>query len=159
MSTLAEAAQEFLSQPRIAVVGVSRTKRDAANLIYCKLREQGHRVFPINPSAQTVEGDRCYPALAALPEKVDGVVIVTKPKNTEHVVQECVELGIPRVWMHQSMGFLGTSISEQAVKLCQDNGITVIPGGCPMMFCEPVDTPHKCMRWFLRLTGGLPKQV
>ena len=55
------------------------------------------------------------------------------------------------------MGFMGTSVSQAAVKLCVDNGITVIPGGCPMMFCETVDTPHKCMRWFLRVTGGLPR--
>jgi hypothetical protein len=37
--------------------------------------------------------------------------------------------------------------------------LSIVPAGCPMMFCEPVDFGHKCMRWVLNLTGGLPKEV
>jgi hypothetical protein len=48
-----------------------------------------------------------------------------------------------------------TSASEKAIRLCRENNITVIPGACPMMFCEPVDFGHKCMRWSLRLLGSL----
>jgi len=54
---------------------------------------------------------------------------------------------------------MGTSISEQAVEFCRENSMTVIPGGCPMMFCKPVDFVHTCLHWMLKLTGGLPKQV
>ncbi len=46
-------------------------------------------------------------------------------------------------------------VSPEAVKLCRENNIAVIPGDCPMMFCEPVDFGHKCMRWSLRLIGNL----
>jgi hypothetical protein len=66
-------------------------------------------------------------------------------------------LGIKHVWFHRSFG--QGSVAEEALSFCRDNDITVIPGGCPMMFVEKVDFGHKCMRWFLGLTGGLPKEV
>lgn len=156
MIPIRKAAEEFLAQKRIAVAAVSRNKEEAANFIYRKLAETGHEVFAVNPKTSTVEGDTCYPDLKSVPEKPDGVVMVTRPEVTETLVAECVELNIPRVWMHRS---LGNSVSEQAVKMCRQNGITVIPGGCPMMFCQPVDFGHKCLRWMMTLTGGVPKKI
>ena len=156
MSTLQSLVDDFLSQQRIAVAGVSRSEVSSpANLIYRKLRATGHRVFAINPRADSVEGDPCYPALNALPERVDGVVLVTPPEATEALVEECSQLGIPRVWMHRSLG--AGSVSERAVAACREKNISVIAGGCPMMYCAPVDFGHKCMRWVLGVTGNLPK--
>jgi predicted CoA-binding protein len=152
-----EAVEAFLAQKRIAVAGVSRNKNEAANIVYRKLRASGYEVFPVNPNAETVEGDNCYPNLKSVPGGVDGVVIATRPAVTEEVVRECAELGVPRVWIHRSFG--QGSVSEGAVDYCRENGIAVIAGGCPMMFCQPVDFGHKCMRWILNLTGGLPKEA
>lgn len=157
MPTLNEVVEEFLAQKRIAVAGVSRGGNEAANHIYRKLRDAGYQVFATNPHTGQVEGDVCYPNLAAIPGPVDGVVIATSPAATEQVVRECAELGISRVWMHRSFG--QGSVSDGAVEFCREHNIAVIPGGCPMMFCAPVDFGHKCMRWFLGLTGGLPKQA
>jgi predicted CoA-binding protein len=166
MSTIDPLIKDFLAQKRIAVAGVSRTREDAANLTYRKLRDAGYQVFAINPNTTTFDGAPCYPDLKSLPEPVDGVVIVTRPAIAEQIVRQCIELGIRRVWMHCSLGTSPlkltkkladniTSVSEEAVRLCQENGIAVIPGGCPMMFCEPVDFGHKCMRGTLRLIGSL----
>lgn len=157
MSTLKETVSDFLAQKRIAVAGVSRNEDAAANLIYRKLRDTGYQVFPINPNAKEVEGDTCYAKVNSIPDGVDGVVIATQPQVTDQIVRECAEAGISRIWMHRSFG--QGSVSAEAVDYCRENNITVISGGCPMMFCEPVDFGHKCMRWILNLTGGLPKQV
>ena len=157
MGTLNDLVTDFLSQERIAVAGVSRKRYNAANTIYRKLRKTGYHVFPVNPNHETVEGDVCYPDLKSVPEKTDGVVIVTRPQVTEQLVRQCADLGIPRVWMHRSMNFMGSSVSELAVIFCRENDITVIPGACPMMFCKPVDFAHRCLCWMLRLTGGLPE--
>jgi len=165
MSGIDSLIKDFLAQKRIAVAGVSRTREDAANRIYRKLRGAGYQVYAINPNLETFEGDPCYPDLKSLPEPVDGVVIVTRPAITEQIVRECIQLGIPRVWMHCAFGsrppkFAAklvasiTSVSEEAVRLCRENNIAVIPGGCPMMFCAPVDFGHRCMRWTLRLIGA-----
>lgn len=157
MSTMKETVSDFLAQERIAVVGVSRSEGAAANAIYKKLRETGYQVFPVNPNAQEIEGDPCYANVRSIPEGVDGVIIATQPQVTDQIVRECAAAGISRVWMHRSFG--GGSVSPEAVDYCRTHNITVIPGGCPMMFCEPVDMGHKCIRWILNLTGGLPKQV
>lgn len=85
------------------------------------------------------------------------MVIVTRPETAKAIVRQCAELGVSRVWMHRSMGFVGSSVSEEAAQICRENNISVIAGGCPMMFARPVDFGHKCMRWFLQVTGGLPR--
>lgn len=154
MAVQPKLVEEFLAEDRIAVAGVSRSGGEAANLIYRKLKSAGREVYAINPRAEEVEGDRCYPSLGALPVKVGGVVIATPPEAAEEIVGECAELGIGRVWMHRSFG--RGSVSEAAVARGRREGIAVLAGGCPMMFCEPVDLGHRCMRWILGLTGRLP---
>ena len=153
MTTLNELVTDFLAQKRIAVAGVSRTENDAANSIYRKFRDKGYTVFAVNPNAETVEGDPCYPDLKSIPGGVDGVVIVTRPEVTEEIVRECSEAGVPRVWMHKNFG--DGSTSEEAVRYCQEHGIAVIPAGCPMMFCAP-DFGHRCIKWLMQMTGKLP---
>lgn len=159
MSTMQAATQDFLAQKRIAVAGVSRDEKKTGNLIYRKLRSEGYQVFALNPYATTLEGGPCYPDLKSIPEKVDGVVIVTKPEATLQIVKECAELGIPRVWMHDGIHSMGTSVSQEAVEFCRQHGITAIPGGCPMMYCAHADFGHRIMRWMQGVTGGLPRQV
>jgi predicted CoA-binding protein len=157
LDTLDDKVHDFLAQRRIAIAGVSRNKdrHPAANLIYQRLKTSGHDVFAVNPHLQTFEGDRCYPDLRSIPGGVDGVVIVTRPDVTERIVHDCVDAGVPRVWMHQSMG-KGSSVSPVAVEYCQKHNISVIPGACPMMYGDGVDFGHTCMRWILKVTGGLP---
>src|SRR5262245_19660249 len=98
MPSLKEKADEFLSQDRIAVVGLSHNKPNAGNLIYEKLRKTGHMVYAVNPTAQNINGDPCYPDVSSIPQRPDGVVIVTRPEIAEKVVHECAAAGIKRVW-------------------------------------------------------------
>jgi predicted CoA-binding protein len=81
-------------------------------------------------------------------------VAVTPPEATEAVAHACVDLGVPRLWMHQGMG--AGSVSEAAADVCRAHGIAVIPGACPMMYLEPVDFAHRCFGGWGRLTGRLP---
>jgi hypothetical protein len=155
MPVLKEAIAEFLAQERLAVAGVSRAGNLPANLIFRKLRDAGYQVFPVNPNAREVEGVPCYPDLASVPATLQGVVVATPPSAAEALVRECVALGIPRVWMHRSVG--EGSVSAPAVRACRAAGIAVIPGACPMMFVEPVDLGHRCFRWVLGALGKLPR--
>ena len=155
MPVLMEAVADFLSQERLAVAGVSRAGDLPANLIFRKLRDAGYQVYPVNPHAQEVEGVPCYPDLASVPVHLQGVVVATPATATEAVVRECAALGVPRVWMHRSLG--EGSVSAQAVEACREAGIAVIPGACPMMFVEPVDVGHRCFRWVLGALGKLPR--
>ncbi|HEY0593944.1 MAG TPA: CoA-binding protein [Thermoanaerobaculia bacterium] len=151
MSSLADAARDFLSRKRIAVAGVSRKGDVAANAIYVKLRTAGYQVYAVNPNAEIVEGDRAWPSLASIPGGVEGVVIATHPSLAADVIRECAALGIRRVWMHRGIGH--GSVDERAVDLARELGLAVIPGSCPLMFCDPVDVGHKCIRWVYHVTG------
>jgi uncharacterized protein len=158
MVTIKDAATEFLTSKRVAVTGVSRnTQGHGSNIVYQRLRRRGFEVFAVNPNAETVEGDSTYPDLKSIPGGVEAVVIGTKPETAEATMRECAELGINHVWMHRSAG--AGSVSRAATEYGRRHGITVIDGGCPLMFDPTADFGHKCMRFFLSLSGAVPKQV
>lgn len=157
MQTIREAATEFLSHRRIAVTGVARkAEGHGANVVYQRLRERGYQVFPINPHATEVEGDRCYPDLRSVPGGVEAVVIGTRPEVAEQTMKECADLGIHHVWMHRSFG--AGSVSPAATQYGHQHGIHVIDGGCPLMFEPAADPGHKAMRFVLTLTGKVPRR-
>lgn len=155
MHSLQAAAADFLSHRRLAVAGVSRKGDTAANGIYRALRDAGYRVFPLNPNAAEVEGDPCFPSVGAIPGGVDGVIVATHPDVAAEVVRECALLRVPRVWLHRSFG--QGSVSEEAVELARSEGLDVIDGACPLMFLEPVDLGHRCIRWILNARHRLPR--
>jgi uncharacterized protein len=153
-----DAAAEFLANRRVAVTGVSRTPRDhGSNIVYKRLRERGYEVFAVNPNADEVEGDVCYHDLKSIPGGVDAVVIGTRPETAEDTMRECAELGITHVWMHRALG--SGSVSDSATDYGRQHGITVIAGGCPLMFAPTSDPGHRAMRFICTLTGSVPRQV
>jgi predicted CoA-binding protein len=158
MDTIKEAAAKFLTAKRVAVTGVSRdAKGHGSNVVYQRLRQRGYEVFAVNPNAETLEGDRAYPDLKSIPGGVGAVVIGTRPETADATMRECAELGIKQVWMHRSFG--GGSVSPSATEYGRKQGITVIDGGCPLMFGPTADGAHKCMKFFLSMSGAVPKRV
>jgi predicted CoA-binding protein len=145
----------FLREKRIAVAGVSRTGDVAANAVFKKLKGCGYEVFPVNPNTDEVEGVECYPGIASVPGDLGGVVIATRSDVSAAIVRQCAERGIKNVWFHRSFG--DGSVSQDALDECTRLGIDPIVGGCPLMFCDPVDIAHKCMKWWLQRSGKVPK--
>src|SRR6266540_1675783 len=158
MPTVKEAASEFLAKKRIAVTGVSRTPgTHGSNAVYQRLRARGYEVFAINPNTEEVEGDRSYHDLKSVPGGVEAVVIGTRPEIAEATMRECVELGLTQVWMHRLYGT--GSVSESATRYGRQHGITVIDGGCPLMFEPTADPGHRLLRLVATMRGKAPKQV
>lgn len=158
MVTTKQAASDFLAKKRIAVTGVSRNPQGhGSNAMYQRLRERGYEVFAINPHADRVEGDPCYPDLASVPGGVEAVLIGTRPETAEQTVRECAELGIKHVWMHRLFGT--GSVSAAATEYGRKHGITVIDGGCPLMFDPTADGMHKTMCRVATWTRKVPRKV
>lgn len=158
MTKTRDAASEFLSKKRIAVTGVSRSPRDhGSNVVYKRLRQRGYQVFAVNPNTNEVEGDPSYSNLKSIPDGVDAVVIGTRPEVAEDTMREAADLGIKHVWMHH--GPAASSVSDAATKFGRQRGITVIDGGCPLMFSPTSDAGHKVMRFMFTMTGRVPRQV
>jgi len=119
---------EFIDKKNvIAVVGASRNPEKYGHKVYRDLKEAGYRVYPVNPNASEILGDKCYPNLESLPERPDVVTVVVPPRVTEKIVKACKDLGIWRVWMQPG------SESEKAITFCRENGIKVIHGVCIMI--------------------------
>jgi uncharacterized protein len=158
MVAVAQAASEFLAKQRIAVTGVSRNpERHGSNVVYKRLRDRGYRVFAINPNTDEVEGDPAYTDLKSVPGGVQAVVIGTRPETAEQTMRECADLGIKHVWMHRAFG--AGSVCDSATVYGREHGITVIDGGCPLMFDPTADGAHKVMRFLLTQTGKVPRRV
>jgi predicted CoA-binding protein len=158
MTTIEEAASEFLGHRRVAVTGVSRqASGHGSNVVYKRLRDRGYEVFAVNPNADEVEGDHCYHDLGSIPGGVEAVVIGTSPEHAEATMRECAELGIGHVWMHRSVG--GGSVSPAATAYGREHGIQVIDGGCPCMFEPTADRVHKVMRFVFTVNHHVPRTV
>lgn len=142
--------EEFLAQRHLAFVGVSRDEKQFANAVYRRMRQGGRVLYPVNAMAAhaPIEGDASYLTLGAVPDPVDGVVVMVPAEKAADVVRQAIARGIPRVWLHRGVG--RGSVTEEAVRLCRDAGVEVVDGACPLMFEEPVRGVHALHRLFAR---------
>jgi predicted CoA-binding protein len=119
---------EFLEKKNVfVVVGASRDNQKYGHKVYKDLKNAGYIVYPVNPNADKILGDKCYPSLESLPEMPQVVDLVIPPKVTNQIVKVCKELGIKKVWMQPG------SESEVALSFCKDNDIQVVHGVCIML--------------------------
>jgi predicted CoA-binding protein len=159
MSRIDELVKGFLACKQVAVVGISDKRETGCNLAYRTFKRAGYAVSAVNPRLSSYEGDPCYPDLKSIPVKPEAVFILASPKVTDEIVRQCVELGVRHVWMHCVMGTRPglaaemTSVSPDAVRVCRENGIAVIPGGCPNQFLNS-DVGHSIMRLLWRAVGN-----
>jgi uncharacterized protein len=147
--TSAKSIEAFLDNPSLAVVGVSRSGKGFGNSAYRVLRAQGYRVYPVNWSAPTVDGVRCYSRLSELPERVNAVLIVVPPEQALDVLRDAAAAGIHHVWLQQG------AESPEGLRLGAELGLDVVAGECILMFARPTGI-HRAHRWLRGVTGRLP---
>ncbi len=141
----------FVSQKVLAMAGMSRDPKAMSAVMRRELETKGYRILAVNPNATTIGGAPCYPDLASLPEKVGGVLVVTRSENSETVVRDAAAQGITRVWLQQG------AQSPAAEKACAEKGLQAVSGKCIMMFAQPVTSIHSVHRWFANVFGQIPR--
>jgi len=152
-----ETIQDFLAQKRIAMVGVSREPASFSAKVFEELCRRGYDVVPVNPGAKEILGRRCFARVQDIEPPVEAALLMTSPAVTNTVVSDCAEAGIHRVWMHRAGG--EGAVSDQAVQFCQERGMRVVPGECPLMFLPESGTVHWLHGFIRRLTGRYPKHA
>lgn len=150
MNTLRD-IQDFVQQKTLAIAGLSRSEKAFSATAFRELTARGYRLLPVNPNAESIFGQKCYPRVTGLPEKVGGVLVFTPPAKTAEVVRDAASAGVSRIWIQQG------AESEEALKLCRESGLAAVSGRCILMFAEPVGSFHGVHRWFLKAFGRLPK--
>ena len=154
MATSRLQIDNFLMLRRIAVVGVSRDPKELSTTIWQELRQRRYEAIPVNPKADLIDGQRCYASVRDIQPPVEGVLIMTPPSVTESVVRDCAAAGVKHVWMHRGMG--RGSVSAEAVRYCEANGIEVVEGYCPYMFLPGTPFFHGLHAFGKKITGSYP---
>ncbi len=115
--------EEVIACKKFAVSGVSRDEEKYGNKVYRALKAAGYTVYAINPNAEDIDGDPCYPGLFSLPGSVDCLVTVTPPEITENTIRDAAHLKIPYLWMQPG------SESTAAYNLGQAGSMRIVSGG------------------------------
>ena len=147
--------QDFLNQKRLAIVGVSREPKDFSLALFREFRKRGYDAVPVNPKAKKIDEQPCFASVQAVQPPVDGAVLMTMPAVTDAVVRDCAEAGIKRVWMYRAAG--DGAVSPNAVKYCEQQGIAVVPGECPLMFLAGTSWFHRLHGLVRKITGAYPR--
>jgi len=142
---------DFMAQKRLAVVGCSRSGKKFGNVIFKELKAKGYDLVPVHPEAKEIQGVPTAPSLDQLPTPVEGVIVVVPPKQTEQVVKDAAAASIKRVWLQQG------AASSKAIKIGEEQGLSLVHHHCILMFAEPTGFPHGLHRWFMQVFGKLPQ--
>lgn len=146
-----ETIDEFLAQSSLAIVGISRDGKKFGNYAFRDIKTKGYTLYIIHPNAEQLEGQRCYPDFKSLPEIPGGVLVVVSPIHSEQVVKAAAEAGIRRIWLQPG------AESQNAIRYCEEQGLSIIYGECIMMYIQPTSFIHKLHRWIKGLSGKMPK--
>ena len=157
MPTTLDDVRDFLAQRRVALVGLSRDPKDFSRLLFREMSQRGYDMVPVNPAARELEDRRCFASVQEIAPPVAGVLIMTAPRETDHVVRDCAQAGVRRVWMHRGGG--QGAVSREAAEFCRQNGIRLVEGYCPLMFLPKVSFSHRVHGFILRLLGGYPSRA
>lgn len=142
--------EDFLSQKRLAVVGVSRNEKDFSRAVFREFDQRGYDLVPINPNAAELDGRRCYARVTEVDPPVQAALLLNSAELTEKVVEDCATAGVRRVWMHRGGGGAG-AVSRKAIDFCNTRGIDVVAGECPLMFLADTHWFHRIHRFFRTL--------
>jgi len=125
-ATTEEVRQLLATARTVAVVGLSDKPERDSYRVAAYLQQAGYRVIPVNPNLTTVLGERAYPHLRAIPERVDVVDIFRKPEAVPEIVEDAIAIGARAVWMQD--GIVHNAAAERA----RAAGLVVVMNKCMM---------------------------
>jgi len=108
----------------VASVGLSSNPQKESYGVALYLKEQGYKVIPVNPTATEIMGEKVYPSLSEIPEKVDVVQVFRKPEDVPPVVDEAVKIGAKVVWMQEGI------VNYEAARKAEEAGLQVVMDAC-----------------------------
>ena len=108
----------------IAVVGLSSSPLRPSHGVAAYMQTQGYRIIPVNPHIEEALGEKSYPSLLDVPEKIDIVNVFRRPEFVDRVVDEAIQLRVPAVWMQEEV------INERAAEKARKAGIFVVMDQC-----------------------------
>jgi len=143
---MASAHEAFWTHSSFAVVGHT-AKKGFPRISYGELKKRGKKIFAVDPSVDQVDGDKTYPDLRSLPEKVEAVVVEVPREETLDVVRQAADAGIKNVWVHMNCD------TPEAVELARQRGLNILTGTCAVMYVAQGFTYHSIHKWVNKVLG------
>ena len=103
-----------------AVVGASENPEKFGYKIYNRLKDRGYKVYPVNPNYETINGDKCYKDLSALPEKPEVIDMVVAPRHGMSTIEEAAKLGVRNIWLQPG------TYNEELMSLINEKGLDAV---------------------------------
>jgi predicted CoA-binding protein len=119
-----ELKQLLTDATTIAVVGASSNPDKASYGIMQKLQKAGYRVIPVNPRETEILGERSYPSLADVPERIDIVDVFRRAEDAPGIADEAVTVGAKALWLQEGI------VSEDAAARAKAGGLIVVMNIC-----------------------------
>jgi predicted CoA-binding protein len=141
--------ENFIRVKRIALAGASRSGKKFGNMAHKELKARGYEVTLVHPEATEIDGAPCFPSLAALQGKVDGVLVSVPASQAQQILREAADIGVRNVWLQQGAD------TPELLKLGRELGLDLVSGKCIMMYAPPVRSFHWCHRAVMKLMGQL----
>ena len=108
----------------IAIVGLSSNVLRPSNFVGFYLQRHGYRIVPVNPRETEILGEKCYPDLDSVPEKIDIVDIFRRSEFVPEIVEAAIRIGAKSVWMQEGV------IHEAAARRAEEAGLAVVMDRC-----------------------------
>lgn len=141
---------EFFASKKFAVIGVSDDKRKFGGTIYKEMIKAGYDVLPVNPNLEEFAGVKCRSSVNDLPDDIDAVVIVTKPKHSLNIVKDAEKKGIKQIWLQQG------AEDNETIGFAEENNMNIIYKKCAIMFANPKGI-HGFHAFLSKVFGTYPK--
>lgn len=122
---------EFISEKEIAIAGVSRNPKKFGYVVYKTLKEKGFKVYPVNPNAETIDGESCFRSVEDIPENIKNLLILLKPAEVPEVVDQSIKKGFTRIWLQQG------SNHKEAIEKARKAGVEIVTNKCILMYANP----------------------
>ena len=136
----AELTQLLIDATTIAVVGASSNADKASYGIMQKLQRAGYRVIPVNPRETEILGERSYPSLIDIPERIDIVDVFRRAEDTPGIADEAVTIGAKALWLQSDI------VSEDAAARAKAGGLIVVMDACIGATHSLLRIPRKSVR-------------
>jgi uncharacterized protein len=114
----------LLSTKTIASVGLSSNTQKESYWIVSYLKDQGYHIVPVNPTAEEILGEKSYPDLESVPEKIDVVQVFRRPEDVPPIVDSAIKVGAKVVWMQEGI------VNEEAAQKAREAGLQVVMDAC-----------------------------
>ncbi len=108
----------------VAVVGLSSNPNRESLSIANYLQDKGYRIIPVNPNETEVLGERAYPTLLDVPDKIDVVDVFRKPEATPEIARQAVQIGAKVLWLQTDI------VNDEARRVAENAGLDVVMGVC-----------------------------